>query len=281
MLGISSTYHYQTNDLDLLVIGSDEVFNCIQSNPKVGFAEDLFGKNSKAKRLISYAASFGNTTLEKLDKYKKRDQVKEMLNKFDALSVRDQNSMSILRSITQKRIELDLDPVLIYDFLKKENIPKINLKYKYLILYGYNGRFTKRECRLIKKFALKNNLKIICIGGIQHYCDYFINCKPFEVLAYFKNAEYIITDTFHGTIMSIINHKKFLTVVRNKGYGNSEKISDLLTQLELTSRKLKDISNLEEEISQSIDYKNTECILSKRRIEAKEYLKNEIEKLIN
>ena len=53
--------------LDVLVIGSDEVFNCTQPGNKVGFSRQLFGKNNKAKKVISYAASFGSTTYEKLE----------------------------------------------------------------------------------------------------------------------------------------------------------------------------------------------------------------------
>ena len=62
VLGLKETYNYAPK-LDLLVIGSDEVFNCIQDNSNVGFAPELFGAGHQANRLISYAASFGNTTL--------------------------------------------------------------------------------------------------------------------------------------------------------------------------------------------------------------------------
>src|SRR5699024_6573345 len=50
-----------SNGLDTLVIGSDEVFNCVQENVNVGYSKDLFGYGSEAKKTISYAASFGNT----------------------------------------------------------------------------------------------------------------------------------------------------------------------------------------------------------------------------
>ena len=77
--------------LDCLVIGSDEVFNCIQKNSNVGYSLELFGKDNHAKRLLTYAASFGNTTLEKLKKYKKTEEVGALLKKFDAISEIGQN----------------------------------------------------------------------------------------------------------------------------------------------------------------------------------------------
>lgn len=55
--------------LDALVIGSDEVFNCTQPGNKVGFSRQLFGKNNNAGKVVSYAASFGSTTYEKLKQY--------------------------------------------------------------------------------------------------------------------------------------------------------------------------------------------------------------------
>ena len=56
-------------DLDVQVIGSDEVFNCVQANTNVGYSRDLFGHDSPARKVISYAGSFGNTTLEKLESF--------------------------------------------------------------------------------------------------------------------------------------------------------------------------------------------------------------------
>ena len=75
LLGIADEMNYNPT-VDCLVIGSDEVFNCIQKNSNVGYSPELFGKNNHAKKLITYAASFGNTTLEKLEKYKKANQKK-------------------------------------------------------------------------------------------------------------------------------------------------------------------------------------------------------------
>ena len=63
-LGVGKEYVY-TPELDVLIIGSDEVFNCTQREKQVGYSLQLFGKDNQAKRLISYAASFGNTTLKK------------------------------------------------------------------------------------------------------------------------------------------------------------------------------------------------------------------------
>ena len=82
LLGIADEMNYNPT-VDCLVIGSDEVFNCIQKNSNVGYSPELFGKNNHAKKLITYAASFGNTTLEKLEKYKKANEVGALLKKYE------------------------------------------------------------------------------------------------------------------------------------------------------------------------------------------------------
>ena len=99
-LGITSEMNYSP-ELDLLVIGSDEVFNCVQNNTNVGFSKELFGQERKSKKLISYAASFGNTTIEKLQEYNIAKNIASWLNEFDSISVRDSNSGSIVTSLMQ------------------------------------------------------------------------------------------------------------------------------------------------------------------------------------
>lgn len=264
-LGITKEYNY-TPELDLLIIGSDEVFNCVQDNTNVGFAPELFGKNNKAKRVISYAASFGNTTLEKLKQYKVDTQVSEWLMAFDAISVRDKNSGFIIENLTGKKPEYNLDPVLAYDFIGKcKQIPKTVPEEKYMILYGYSGRFSKEECESIREYAKANNLKVFCIGGIQTVCDKFIDCNPFEVIAYFMHAECVVTDTFHGTILSIITHQKFATLVRNSGYGNSEKLKYLLEKLCLNKQILNNLEDLKRLLNTIVDYSITDNIIFEER----------------
>ena len=88
-------------DTDVLVIGSDEVFNCVQSNPDVGCSMELFGKDSRAKKIISYAASFGNTGIKELRRFDVQDEIAELLKKFTAISVRDKNSEAIVKEFDQ------------------------------------------------------------------------------------------------------------------------------------------------------------------------------------
>lgn len=266
--------------LDTLVIGSDEVFNCIQANKNVGYSLELFGKNNNANRLITYAASFGNTTIEKLKKYNKKDEIAELLNKFDRISARDNNTGKIIEEISNQKVIYNLDPVLAYDYMNKCNeIPDINIKEKFIIVYAYSNRISNEESNYIRKFAKINNLKIYSIGGAQKCANKFIDCSPFEVLAYFKRAEMIITDTFHGSIFSIITKRKFVTLIRKSvgdSYGNEEKLTDLLERLDLTDRITYSIENIDTILNKKIDYQKVDKILSEQRAISQKYLEENL-----
>ena len=279
VLGVTDAMNYNP-PLDCMVIGSDEVFNCIQKNSNVGYSLELFGKNNRAKRLISYAASFGNTTLGKLERYGKRDEIGALLKNFDAISVRDANSGRIVEELTGKEPVYHLDPVLMYDYMHEcDKIPKLQPTEKYLILYAYAGRISDEEADWIAKYAKAKKLKVYAIGGIQKCADRFIDCSPFEVLAYFRNAEEVITDTFHGSIFSVITHRRFTTLVRksvgNK-YGNEEKLADLLKRLGLEDRATMDIRDVEEMNKRKIDYKPLDAFLESQRKASTSYLKAQI-----
>ena len=279
LLGITDEMNYNPK-LDCLVIGSDEVFNCIQKNANVGYSLELFGKNNNAKKLLTYAASFGNTTLDKLKKYKKDVEIAELLRKFDLISVRDANSGKIVEKLTDKVPVYNLDPVLTYDYMNCcDKIPDLSINEKYLILYAYSGRISNDEAEWISKYAKKKNLKVYAIGGIQKCADCFIDCSPFEVLSYFENAEEVITDTFHGSIFSVITHRPFTTLVRQSvgnDYGNEEKLSDLLKRLNLENRMTTNVADVASINKEKIDFDKVDKFLKKQRLLAIEYLKSNV-----
>lgn len=279
LLNLTETPNYNPS-LDTLVIGSDEVFNCIQSNKNVGYSLELFGKDNNAKKVITYAASFGNTTVEKLKKFNKETEIGNLLENINAISVRDKNSGNIVKELTDKDELYNLDPVLIYDYISKcKLIPQIKTNEKYMIVYAYSNRISLEESKYIKDYAQKKSLKVYAIGGAQKCADKFIDCSPFEVLSYFKNAECIITDTFHGSIFSIITHKDFVTLVRksvgNK-YGNEEKLADLLERVNLKNRITYGIKEIDNILNEKINYNVTDKIIKDERKKAIEYLKKEI-----
>lgn len=143
-------FNYNKN-IDTLIIGSDEVFNCLQGYP-VGFSKNLFGEGYEKSKVISYAASFGFVKLEKLEEYGIDKEVGKLLKAFASISVRDENSCEIVKKLTEKKPEINLDPVLVANFPYRN--PQIDIN-NYIIVYAYPGRLTREEQREIKKIAQK------------------------------------------------------------------------------------------------------------------------------
>lgn len=268
-LGVN--HRNESPNLDTLVIGSDEVFNCLQKNPDVGYSLELFGKNNKANKLITYAASCGATTYEGIKKYNKEQEISELLKKFDAISVRDENSNRFVKSLSNIDPLNHLDPVLIYDF---SNVKKYNVNIdNYIILYGYSFNFTEEEEFYIKEFAKKHNKKIVSLGSWQRCTDIYIEAHPFEVLPYFEKADFVITNTFHGTIFSIKSHTPFATSIKDY---NPQKLEDLLNRLNVSDRKINSYSELINLYSKPIDFSKCDEIIENEKIKTIDYLTKNI-----
>jgi Polysaccharide pyruvyl transferase len=268
-------------DLDVQVIGSDEVFNCVQSNTNVGYSRDLFGHGSPVRRLISYAGSFGNTTLEKLDAFGIRRELAEDFARFASISVRDENSARIIEALTGQRPAVNVDPVLAYDFMSLESsIPKQRQHDgRFIVVYGYGGRLSSEENKILSSYARSTGAEILCFGGVQGCCDRFVDCDPFELLAYFRDAEAIVTDTFHGTIFAIINNRPFATIIRRSighRYGNEEKLGYLLELFGLPSQRVTDMSTIAEILDHQVDYRQVNQTLDRERVRTLDYLKSSI-----
>lgn len=260
--------------VDILVFGSDEVFNTVQYVEQgKGYTWQLYGADNNAGKLVSYAASFGHTTYEGLEKYNMLDKSKELLSKFADFSVRDKNSYEIIKKLTGREASINIDPVLLYDFENIE-IKKPQIK-DYILVYGYPGRINdKNEVAAIKEFAKKYNKKLICVNMMQAWCDEFIYAHPFDLLGYFKYADYVVTDTFHGAVISIKYNIPFVQFVReSKGYSNNQKVGYLLASFDLKDRILQKSGDLEAVMLKPINYKKVNEILINEKIKAIGYLK--------
>ncbi|MBO5105933.1 MAG: polysaccharide pyruvyl transferase family protein [Clostridia bacterium] len=273
MLNMDEKYRFHTK-VDVLVIGSDEVFNCLQNGKTVGFSMELFGKNNRAKRVISYAASFGNTTLPRLEQYQVSDIVKANLKNFFAISVRDQNSFSIVETLIKTAPHIHFDPVLIGGVEEMEWEP-VKTTGRYVAVYGYRGRFSETEGEEIQKQVHAMGLKTVSIMDVQPFCDEVLQCSPKNILSYIKDAEYVITDTFHGIIFSVIYHKPFAVFCRKKsdtGSTNAEKLLDLLQRLDLTDHIIENVSDIPQILKKEIDYSKVDKIRNEERKKALRYL---------
>lgn len=226
---------------DTCVIGSDEVFNCL-TNDNWGFTSQLFGNVRQAERVITYAASCGSAKINDVPN-RVQNAIRDAFGRVSAFSVRDNNTQIFVESLTDKKVQIHLDPVLVGNFDEEINAcGKLDLPQHYCIIYSYYNRIhMKDEIQKIETFCKENNLIPVAVGAPQMWISKYPILTPFETLLAFKGADYVITDTFHGTIFAAKYAKTFATMVRS---SNSNKLDDLLIRLNLTSHKITDFSEL-------------------------------------
>lgn len=258
-------YNYKEN-YDLIIIGSDEVFNFAQTS-KWGFSPQIFGLMNNSN-ICTYAASFGFSTYEDICVANIQDEITSCLLNIRNISVRDNNSYEIMHKLLpNKTINLNFDPVIIGDidvYRKKEN------NVDYILIYAYDFRFDDEAyIKKIKQIAKEKKLKVYSVGFYQTWCDKNIFPKPENIFEWFLNAKYIITDTFHGTIFSMRMHKKFATIVRE---SNKNKLEDLIERCGMKGRLVANADDLTKIIEEEIDYSKFELIRDKERKKAITYL---------
>ena len=211
-----------TKPLDLAIVGSDEVFSL-----EVGCNKMMYGHDVNANKIISYAPSFGQTDMEVIKTRGCVDIISSGLKKFSSISVRDTKSRDTIRSLIGVDCDIVCDPVILYDFSSTHTKIKTP-KHKYLLLYSYDKNMNSpEEIYSIKAYAKKKGLKVISAGTYHKWCDKNINCNPLEWIEYFRNAEEVITDTFHGAVLSIITQKKALVLRRSI---NGNKLTSLIEE---------------------------------------------------
>ena len=268
-LGINSSRQEPT-EYDVAVIGSDEVFNCCQST-SWGFTSQLYGDIPQAGTVVSYAGSFGRTTLELIEHHGIGNKIAAELNKMMYISVRDANSRKIVKALTGKEPLVHIDPVLAYGFRNElETLPCVK-ESGYILVYSYPDRINdKKEIAAIKSFAKSTGKKLISVMSRYDWCDDAVIPAPLELLAWFKGADYVISETFHGTIFSIIAQKQFVT------FGRSTSIAKLTSMLEpygLAGRLLTVPEDIPDVFGEHIDYNDVNSRLENLRSETVDYIK--------
>lgn len=251
---------------DCVIIGSDEVFN-----HRNGVCLQLHGNVQQSEKIISYAASCGSARASDILP-EDRKTVANALARIETISVRDRATAQYIEVLTGRAVVHHLDPVLMGNLCKRPHKP-VFLK-NYLLVYAYGQRIrTAAEIHAIQAFAKERSLKTVAIGGSQFWCDLYIPVPPMRMLDYFYYADCVVTDTFHGTIFSIINHKQFAVLPRKT---NEAKITGLLEDLGLSDRLVLKLEDLEGILLNEISYDGVERILSEERIRAREYLKERL-----
>lgn len=251
-----------------VMVGSDMVFSLVQ-----GFSPFMFGIGIDTDYLFSYAACSGGTNIELVKKLGKELCVSQALESFRSIGCRDYETIKFVKALCPNKNTVEtIDPVLLYGFDSERrswNTGKWEHHKPYLLVYSYHGDInTKKEIEHIRRYAKEKRLSIVACGYYHPWCDECINCGPEEFVEMFANASAIITDTFHGTVFSIIFEKNFCAIVR----GNAFKLEYLLHQCGLSNRIAKNVTLIPIILDTDIAYDECNKWLEKEREKSKSYI---------
>lgn len=213
---------------DVYITGSDQVWNYeITDLDSAYFLDFVINESKKA----SYGASFGVATIP--DKYS--STYKKYLSSFSKISVREYEAVELVKKLTGKESTTVLDPVFLLD---KEEWSVVAKKpehnQKYILVYSIN----KTGCyQYAQKLSEQTGIPIVGLLKPtleKTRCAAIRTGSPDEYVGWFENAEYIITDSFHGAAFSIIFNKQFVVFLNNSGRASRQ--VTLLKRLGLENR---------------------------------------------
>lgn len=261
---------YANGGMDLAIVGSDEVWSI-----QLGANMMMYGHGIDAARVISYAPSFGQATRSELAEHRCLALVSGGLHTFDALSVRDPASQALVHQLTGKDAALVCDPALLYGFEKELAQFRKMTRRKYVVVYAYNRNMNEPErIAAIRAYAKRIGARVYSVGAFHKWCDRQITCDPLELLFWFKGAEAVFTDTFHGTICALLGQTPMAVYVRDT---NHVKLEHLLSVLQLESRRVTATRDVETVLSQPLDFDALRRALQPFREESMHWLERAIQ----
>ena len=256
-------------NINLIVVGSDQVWRIEHTRgADLNYFCDFIA-DEKIKK-ISYAASFGSANWQGTDVETKK--ISSLIKTFDGISVRENDGVEICKKFFGVNAELVLDPTFL---LSCEDYKKL-LKKKNIKPYvaSYILDYSSEKMNFIKKIADGRN--IIQLRKRKKWM-FFFHMSVYNWLSSIFYAEYVIVDSFHGMVFSIIFKKDFF-VIANSRRGNS-RFSSLLSLLGLEDRLINDISDFNSDRFQKIDYQKVYENLNRYRKHSMNFLLNSVGKL--
>ena len=214
---------------DIYITGSDQVFNPNARYVPVYYLN--FDKGNSKK--VAYAPSFGISQFTE----EITNKISNYIDDFDFLSCRESAGAEYLSKLTGKNVPVVIDPVLLIsetDWNKVAVKPRYNKEY--IFIYDLNG--SNNLIKIAKNIQKNTGLPIVCLTSnrvkIYPINKQVYDAGPAEFVGWIKHASYIVTDSFHGTMFSLIFKKQFFTFIALE--KTSSRIRNILEKLSLSNR---------------------------------------------
>lgn len=259
---------------DVLISGSDQVWNptCGGLVDKLNPCYYLAFAHSNQYKKVAYASSLGSYRFNE----EERVHVKKWLDDYHHLSTRELAGAEHLKEILGKDVKVVLDPTLLLDSEQWREVSRpTRVKGKYVLVY-YIDEIA--ECvEYAREVADKNEWKVVMMSntssrfpGVDQNIPF---CGPAQFLWLFDHAEYVVTNSFHGTAFAVNFNRPFISVIKR---NSPQRAQTLLASVGLPERLLTDIAQVAE-LPNEIDWNTANIKLETLRKDSTKYLINAIE----
>ena len=257
---------------DLYIAGSDQLWNSKLTDNAFDPAYFLQFGRKKTKRATYAVGSYFQ------DAEAAKATIGPMIRRLDCVSLRETKFLPDVQKAAQGGvpIHIDVDPTLLlspeaYEALMPKEPPE---REPFILVYTMPGPAQKQVNEAAKKLADRTELKLIDVNGNPNGENRKIRdqriCSPGEFLWYFKNAAFIVTNSFHGTVFSVLFRKRF-AVILHKETGNRS--SELLDKLGLSERYTDQTNEVMRILGLASDWDAAHAAIAKLRAESERYLR--------
>lgn len=252
-------------DFDLFITGSDQLWNYRCGHfDKYYFLDFVTDKRKRA----SYAVSFN---LESIPDSAKQEYIRR-LSGMNSISVREDAGIKAVKELIGVDCEKHCDPTLLLTKGDWESvISPVNIKEKYIAIYTLG-----KPIRLVdeaRRLAEKTGCKILYLSDFYGNLDlkHLRGLGPMEFVSYLANAEYIFTNSFHGTAFSVNLHKNFFAELNTLSNFYNYRAEALLKSCGLMNRTIEQCDNILEEAKKATDFSAVENVLDNERKRSADY----------
>lgn len=252
--------------VDYFLCGSDQIWN-----PSYSTTSGLAFCSFAPEKTIAIAPSFGVADIPQ----ERKQEYASYLRNIYKLSVREDAGYDIIKNLSGRDAEVLLDPTMAIDVKEWEKLskkPDVDLPGNYIVCY-FLGKIDKTYRKMLNDFSKKLHLPLVMLFDITKESYYTLD--PSEVLYTIEHADYVLTDSFHGTIFSILFHRNFYVFCRNEGGGSmNSRLETLLKKFGFTERVFTG-----HECEVSLDqWKETDLMLELERKRTEKFICSSIEK---
>ena len=250
---------------DAIIVGSDQVWSP-WANVPIDFLGNMyldFIPDYKGQR-IAYAASFGGGEWAYTPEW--TEKCRKLAKKFDVISVREESGVKLCKEHLGVEAKHVFDPTLLLTAAEYERLlPASQMQPDYLFAYILDTSTEKKA--FLQKVADKYGLRLV-IKGANDDLKWEDSIEGW--LSDIKNAAFVVTDSFHGSVFSILFHRPFLSIINNK--RGADRFTSLLGKLGLLERLINETTKIED-ISNEINWQAIEDRLEHEREVSMNYLK--------